>query len=218
LSSSAPGAVSVVGRARRERVARLAALLPQTQCRRCAEVDCHAYAEALADGRRDLNRCAPGGDYTMRALAAELGREAQPLDDDCSAPTATLRARVDESRCIGCALCLPACPVDAIIGARRRMHTVIEDECTGCELCIVRCPVDCIEMRPARAPHGHARRWLAERAARARARYEAHQRRSAQPRARLDGAAEHRSRALLRGDIRAAVARVRARRAHSRGP
>ena len=120
------------------------ALLPQTQCAQCGYPGCRPYAEAVAAGA-PLDRCPPGGQATAEAIADLLGREAErpaigtPVD--CAAV-------IDEAACIGCALCLDACPVDAIVGASGYMHTVIEERCTGCELCLLPCPVDCIEMAP----------------------------------------------------------------------
>ena len=124
------------------------ALLPQTQCGQCLYPGCRPYAEAIATGTADIDRCPPGGEATVRALAALLGREPRPVDPQFGPTKPRQVAMIDEARCIGCALCLPACPVDAIVGAPRFMHTVIEAQCTGCELCLPPCPVDCIELRP----------------------------------------------------------------------
>lgn len=124
------------------------ALLPQTQCAQCGYPGCRPYAEAIARGEADINQCPPGGEAGVQALAELLGREAKPLDRAFGSAKDPAVARIDEPRCIGCALCLPACPVDAILGAPRFMHTVIAAECTGCELCVPVCPVDCIEMLP----------------------------------------------------------------------
>ncbi len=124
------------------------ALLPQTQCTRCGYTGCLPYAEAIARGEADINQCPPGGTETIVALAALTGRPATPLNRDNGLEAAPTVAFIDEERCIGCTKCLPPCPVDAITGAARRMHTVIAELCTGCELCVAPCPVDCIIMIP----------------------------------------------------------------------
>ena len=124
------------------------ALLPQTQCTRCGYNGCKPYAEAVADGSAEINQCPPGGAATIGALAALLRREPMPLNPANGAEGPELVALIDEEICIGCAKCLPPCPVDAIIGARKQMHTVVTSVCTGCELCIAPCPVDCITMIP----------------------------------------------------------------------
>ncbi len=129
-----------------ELVQAIDARLPQTQCAQCGYPGCLPYARAIANGEA-INKCPPGGDETINALARLLGREALPLDGSLK-PAPNQVAVIDESRCIGCARCLPACPVDAIVGAPRQMHTVIEAQCTGCELCLPPCPVDCIELVP----------------------------------------------------------------------
>ena len=121
------------------------ACLPQTQCTRCGYAGCRPYAEAMASGAADINRCPPGGDATTVELATLLGRAPKPLAADLR-PMPPSRAVIVESRCIGCTLCIQACPVDAIAGSAKLMHTVIADECTGCELCLPVCPVDCIDM------------------------------------------------------------------------
>jgi Na+-translocating ferredoxin:NAD+ oxidoreductase subunit B len=129
-------------------VERIDALLPQTQCGQCRYPGCRPYAAAIAAGEADIDRCPPGGESTARALATLLGREPRPVDPSYGATLPPQVALIDESRCIGCALCLPACPVDAIVGAPRLLHTVIAAQCTGCALCLPPCPVDCIAMVP----------------------------------------------------------------------
>jgi electron transport complex protein RnfB len=131
-----------------ELAARVDALLPQTQCRRCGFDACRPYAQALARGETALNRCPPGGRALIQELAALLGRPALPLDPACGVEGPLRVAWIDEPACIGCARCLEPCPTDAIVGARKRLHTVIAADCSGCELCIPTCPVDCIHMVP----------------------------------------------------------------------
>ena len=129
-------------------VEKIDALLPQTQCAQCHYPGCRPYAEAIAKGEAEINQCPPGGDETVKALADLLGVEAKPLNAQ-SLPAASRQvAVIDELACIGCTLCIQACPVDAILGAPKWMHTVIAAECTGCVLCIATCPVDCISMQP----------------------------------------------------------------------
>ncbi|HEX6613895.1 MAG TPA: electron transport complex subunit RsxB [Rhodanobacteraceae bacterium] len=129
---------------------RIDALLPQTQCTRCGYPACRPYAEAIARDGAPINRCPPGGDAGIRALAALTGRPVQPLDPSCGDEMPSQVAFIDEDACIGCTKCIQACPVDAIVGASRLMHTVVPDLCTGCELCVPPCPVDCIAMLPVR--------------------------------------------------------------------
>ena len=124
------------------------ALLPQTQCTRCGYPGCKPYAEAIASGAAAINQCPPGGSATISALASLLGRDSLPLNPANGVEGPPLVAQIDEDTCIGCAKCLPPCPVDAIVGARKQMHTVVAELCTGCELCIAPCPVDCIKMVP----------------------------------------------------------------------
>ncbi len=126
------------------------ALLPQTQCTRCGYPGCAPYARAIAEGRADIDRCPPGGDALVAALARLAGRTARPVDRSCGEPGPLRLAAIDETTCIGCTLCIVACPVDAIIGAPKRMHAVLPSLCSGCELCVPACPVDCIAMHPAR--------------------------------------------------------------------
>jgi electron transport complex protein RnfB len=123
-------------------------LLPQTQCTRCGYAGCKPYAEAITSGEAEINQCPPGGTATIGALARLLDRTPLPLNPANGIEGLQLVAQIDEERCIGCAKCLPPCPVDAIVGARKRMHTVLADVCTGCELCVAPCPVDCIAMVP----------------------------------------------------------------------
>jgi electron transport complex protein RnfB len=131
---------------------RIDALLPQTQCRRCTFEGCRPYAEAIARGLADINQCPPGGERVASALARLMGVEPKPVGKEYGVvPDYPAVAFIHESACIGCTKCIQACPVDAIVGASRHMHTVIAADCTGCELCIPPCPVDCIEMRPAPA-------------------------------------------------------------------
>ncbi len=146
---------------------RIDALLPQTQCRQCGYDGCRPYAEAISSGAADINRCPPGGDEIIADLAELLRRPPLPLDTRYGVTQAPAVALIDEAWCIGCTLCIQACPVDAIAGAAKVMHTVIAGECTGCALCIPPCPVDCIAMAPVersagrdaqRAVAAHARR------------------------------------------------------------
>ena len=199
------------------------ALLPQTQCRRCGYDACRPYAEAMVRGEADINRCPPGGDGTISALSRLLLRPVVALDPSCGTAGPRETARIDESECIGCTVCIRACPVDAIIGARKWMHAVLESECTGCGLCVEPCPVDCIVMAPARTGPATVEGWLAERAQLARRRFERRRARESALEAaphrrerasRIDTAASLRARTVeqRRADIAAAVARVEARK------
>jgi electron transport complex protein RnfB len=122
------------------------AILPQTQCGQCSYAGCRPYAEAIVAGEADINQCPPGGEDGVRALADLLDREPKPLNPENGVEKETRVAFIIESLCIGCTKCIQACPVDAIVGAPKLMHTVITDECTGCDLCLPPCPVDCIDM------------------------------------------------------------------------
>src|SRR5512135_3309051 len=152
---------------------RIDVVLPQHQCRRCGYDACRPYADAVAQGAA-INRCAPGGEPVILKLAALTGRPATALDPSCGIHLPLAVARIDEAWCIGCALCIEACPVDAIVGAPKRLHTVLPSLCTGCELCIAPCPVDCITLVPA------GRTWSTEDARAARDRFDATQRRRAE--------------------------------------
>jgi electron transport complex protein RnfB len=132
-------------------VSRIDALLPQTQCTRCGYAGCAPYAAAIAGGEAQINQCPPGGRATIANLAELLHRTELPLNPVHGEETPPRVAWIDEARCIGCARCLAPCPVDAIVGASKYMHTVLVERCTGCELCLPPCPVDCIELRPAPA-------------------------------------------------------------------
>ncbi len=149
--------------------ARIDAILPQTQCTKCGFDGCRPYAEAIAAGQAPIDRCPPGGSAGIAKLAALLGRAPVPLDPSCGSEGPLRVAHIDPSLCIGCTRCISACPVDAIIGAARRMHTVAEAMCSGCDLCVPACPVDCIVMIPPRAREA---RWTDEDAQAARQRFE----------------------------------------------
>ncbi len=129
-------------------VDKIEAILPQTQCGQCSFPGCRPYAEAISKGEADINQCPPGGDEGVRKLADLLGREFKPLNAEHGEEKPKSVALIDESTCIGCTLCIQACPVDAIIGASKQMHTVVDPLCTGCELCVAPCPVDCISIEP----------------------------------------------------------------------
>jgi electron transport complex protein RnfB len=208
------------------------ALLPQHQCRRCGYDGCLPYAEAIAAGEADVNRCSPGGALVINALSELTGRAAKPLASDVEAAAPAGVARIDEAACIGCTKCLPACPVDAIVGGPKFLHDVIEVACTGCGLCIPPCPVDCIELVPIESEAEAARHLnppkrdlatererLARRAEELRERYLRHNARLAATRRRRKRAldiADADDLAARRAEIAAAVGRVRSRRAARR--
>ena len=184
---------------------RIDALLPQTQCTKCGFDGCRPYADAIAAGEAEINQCPPGGTAGIAALARLLGRSPLPLNPVNGVELPLMVAVVDESRCIGCTLCIPACPVDAIIGASKRMHSVIASHCTGCDLCLPPCPMDCISMVPV-IP---ARVWTAADRESARARHDArHERlhRTAAPRP-VQATSDQRASAVA-----AAIARAQQRR------
>ena len=182
---------------------RIDELLPQTQCTRCGFRACRPYAEAIATGAADIDRCPPGGEATIARLAALLASDPKPLDVSRGAHLPLHVAHVVEADCIGCTLCIAACPVDAIIGAQKRMHAVLPSLCSGCELCVPACPVDCIRMEPAQ------RAWTPADAAAARRRHAQREERIAQAKARRAREAEARPR---KAAIEAAFARARSRR------
>jgi Na+-translocating ferredoxin:NAD+ oxidoreductase subunit B len=155
------------------------AALPQTQCARCGYPDCLSYARAIAQGQADINQCPPGGAEGVQRLAALTGRPTSPLNPSNGQEGPRNVAFIDETWCIGCTLCIKACPVDCIVGTSKRMHTVIESLCTGCELCIPVCPVDCIHLEPVTQSTGWAA-WSSQQAQQARERYAFHQEREQQ--------------------------------------
>ena len=211
------------------------ALLPQTQCRKCGFDGCAPYAEAIAMGSASIDRCPPGGQHGIDQLATLLGADSMPLDLARGTAGVSELALIDESLCIGCTLCIQACPVDAIVGAASRMHTVMLEDCSGCGLCVAPCPVDCIAMVPISAlapahdvmPRSEAA--LPALAARWRARHETRRRRLSDERlTREVRLAEHASGSRLadadlaaaaqrRSAVAAALARARERRAADAG-
>lgn len=218
---------------------RIDALLPQTQCARCGYPSCRDYSRALAAGQVELNRCPPGGVPAIERLAKLLGRDPIPLDPACGGERPWVVARIDEAACIGCTLCIHACPVDAILGAAKCMHTVIDSECTGCELCLDACPVDCIAFLPmnlagvggesgakgeTEAGDNLLEHWMRERAASARRRFLNRQQRlrrmrESRARRRRGHAAmpgRDADRATKQAIIRAAVERALHRRRNAR--
>lgn len=133
-------------------IAEIDSILPQTQCRQCGFGGCRPYATAIAEGRADINQCPPGGERGILKLAGLLGVNPKPLNPDHGIAKPRAVAFIEEQACIGCTLCILACPVDAIVGAAKQAHTVISEACTGCELCVAPCPMDCISMVPPRVP------------------------------------------------------------------
>jgi electron transport complex protein RnfB len=211
--------------------ARIHAALPQTQCTRCGYPDCEGYAQAVASGDADINQCPPGGAEGIARLAALTGRPVLPLNPGNGIEAPRTVAVIDENWCIGCTLCIAACPTDAILGTHKRMHTVIEPYCTGCELCVPVCPVDCIALENATGERTGWAAWSTAQAAEALQRYEARKLRLAREDAehalRLEKKAEEKLAdlpALTKGAegaeldrkravIEAALARARAKRA-----
>ena len=205
--------------------------LPQTQCQRCGYPDCASYAVAVASGEAGINQCPPGGAEGVVRLAHITGRPALPLDPAHGIEGPVTVAVIDEDWCIGCTLCIKVCPTDAILGANKRMHTVVEPYCTGCELCIPVCPVDCISLENISGERTGWSAWSPELAAQGKARYEARQRRLAREKIEHEDRLEAKAKAKLadvaaasrltdpqdlerkRAVIEAALARARARRA-----
>lgn len=151
---------------------RIEDLLPQTQCTKCGYAGCRPYAEALAQGEAGHNQCPPGGAEGVARLAALLGKRVIPLNPENGEERARPLAVIDETLCIGCTLCMQACPVDAIVGAPKLMHTVVEQLCTGCDLCVAPCPVDCIDMIPVTGERTGWDAWSQAQADAARARHD----------------------------------------------
>jgi len=172
------------------------ALLPQTQCGQCGFKGCRPYAEAIAGGRAAINQCPPGGDEGVAALAQFLSVPVQPLNPAYGVHKPKQVAFIIEADCIGCVKCIAACPVDAILGAAKFMHTVIASECTGCELCVAPCPVDCIVMRP--APENAEKLSKREKSALAKRRYEARELRKTEEAAEKSERARQKKAALAK--------------------
>lgn len=152
-----------------ELIDKINSILPQTQCTRCGYPSCKDYATAIAEEKADINQCPPGGNEGITLLANMLDKEVKPLNPESGKIEPRRLAIIEEEACIGCTLCIKACPVDAIIGANKMMHTVIASECTGCDLCIPACPVDCIKVVP-----DPDQIWSMERRNRAQSRFEQH--------------------------------------------
>lgn len=179
--------------------ARVLDALPQTQCTRCGYPDCRHYAEAIARDGVPVNRCPPGGQEGVNRLAALTGQAALPLDPAFGIEAERAVAVIDEHWCIGCTLCIKACPVDAIVGAAKQMHGILAEACNGCELCLPVCPVDCIRMEPVGGGHTGWAAWSAEQAADSRQRYERHQARQPEAERRQAERLAHKAEAKLQG-------------------
>lgn len=176
------------------------ALLPQTQCGQCSYQGCRPYAEAIASDMADINQCPPGGDQGIRDLADLLGVPFKPLNTEFGLHKPPSVAFIIEKDCIGCTKCIAACPVDAILGAAKFMHTVIASECTGCELCIAPCPVDCIIMQP--EPPSNVDGHRAQKSAQAKRRYDARCLRKKKEEAEKAERAKKKKQALLAANLR----------------
>jgi len=195
--------------------ARLLEALPQTQCTRCGYPDCAGYADAIAADEAAIHQCPPGGAEGVARLSNLTGKPVLPIDPKFGVEGPRAMAVIDESWCIGCTLCLDACPTDAILGIHKRMHTVIEAHCTGCELCIPVCPVDCISLEVATPGRSGWQAWSQAQADHARSRYEAHGRRRKKPEPSVVKTAEGSSETTAPADrkraiVEAALARARA--------
>ena len=175
----------------------LHAALPQTQCTRCGYPDCAGYAEAIAAGEAEINQCPPGGAQGIVRLAELTGRKPLPLNADLGVEGPRTVAVIDENWCIGCTLCLDACPTDAILGGNKQMHTVIEPYCTGCELCVPVCPVDCIALENASGERTGWNAWSEAEARQALQRYELRQARKAREETEHAQRMEQKARAKL---------------------
>ena len=151
---------------------RILSVLPQTQCTRCGYPDCEAYANAIESQEAGINQCPPGGEEGIHRLSVLTGLPALPLNPENGSEGPRHIAWIDEQWCIGCTLCITACPTDAILGASKQMHTVIEDACTGCELCLPVCPVDCINLENVTLGNSGWNAWTQEQANQAKKRYE----------------------------------------------
>ncbi len=215
---------------------RIDAALPQTQCTRCGYPDCARYAQAIASGEAGINQCPPGGAEGIARLAAITGQPVAPLDPRCGIEGPVTVAVIDEDWCIGCTLCIQACPTDAIVGTHKRMHTVVEPYCTGCELCLPVCPVDCISLAVVSGERTGWQAWSPELAQQGRERYAARQARLAREEKAREARLEAKAREKLadlaahshvtdeaqlerkRAVIEAALARARARRAQPPSP
>jgi len=171
--------------------------LPQTQCKRCSYADCAAYAHAIANGEAGINQCAPGGVEGLQRLQAITGLQTPALNPDYGDEGPRTVAYIDEDWCIGCTLCIAACPVDAIVGSNKRMHTVLENHCTGCELCLPVCPVDCILLENVTGEHTGWAAWSAAQADAARTRHAASLARRAREAVQLEQTREDKARRKL---------------------
>jgi len=191
---------------------RIDALLPQTQCTRCGYPDCRSYADAIAAGAAPIDQCPPGGAEGVRRLAELLGRPALPLNPEFGDEGLRRVVYIEEQSCIGCTLCIQACPVDAIIGAPKRMHAVVEALCTGCELCLPVCPVDCIALEDAGAGATGWSAWSPAQAQAARGRYASRRERLARD------AREHDERLAARHAQASAPAAVEVTATHAAAP